>query len=169
MEIDARIAQVEAAVGRRLIVRTVRTPEPEFRGWVQVRPSAVIIEYVEERGWDIDFYMACAYERHRTRKELLELLGHVPIPLREVYLESDPPRMFEAIRQTAKPCLVFKILAAGRLCDAPEQVEEAFRSTFAGLKPNDAVIVGMYPQYSDQVGHNAELTRKYSRLSGPSA
>lgn len=48
MEIDARIAQVEAAVGRRLIVRTVRTPEPEFRGWVQVRPSAVVIEYVEE-------------------------------------------------------------------------------------------------------------------------
>ncbi len=128
-----------------------------------------VIEYVEERGWDIDFYMACAYERHRTREELLELLGHVPIPLREVYLESDPPRMFEAIRQTAKPCLVFKILAAGRLCDAPEQVEEAFRSTFAALKPNDAVIVGMYPQYSDQVGHNAELTRKYSRLSEPSA
>jgi len=48
VEIDARIAQVEAAVGRRLIVRTVRTPEPEFRGWVQVRPSAVVIEYVEE-------------------------------------------------------------------------------------------------------------------------
>jgi len=48
VEIDARIEQVEAAMGRRLIVRTVRTPEPEFRGWVQVRPSAVIIEYVEE-------------------------------------------------------------------------------------------------------------------------
>jgi len=48
VEIDARIEQVEAAIGRRLIVRTVRTPEPEFRGWVQVRPSAVVIEYVEE-------------------------------------------------------------------------------------------------------------------------
>jgi hypothetical protein len=48
VEIDARIAQVEAALGKRLIVRTVRTPEPEFRAWVQVRPSSVIIEYVEE-------------------------------------------------------------------------------------------------------------------------
>jgi len=128
-----------------------------------------VIEHIEERGWDIDFYMACAYERHRTREELLELLGHVPIPVREVYLESDPPRMFEAVQQTERPCLAFKILAAGRLCDAPEQVEEAFRSTFAGLKPNDAAIVGMYPEYSDQVGHNAELTRKYSGLSGQGA
>jgi hypothetical protein len=124
-----------------------------------------VIEYVEERGWDIDFYMACAYERHRTREELLALLGHVPIPLREAYLESDPPRMFEAVRQTPRPCLVFKILAAGRLCDKPEHVEEAFRSTFAGIKPNDAVIVGVFPKYSDQVGQNAELTLRYSDLS----
>ena len=48
MDIDARIAQVEEAVGRRLVVRSVTTPEPEFRGWVEVRPSSVIIEYVEE-------------------------------------------------------------------------------------------------------------------------
>jgi hypothetical protein len=124
-----------------------------------------VIEYVEARGWDIDFYMACAYERHRTREELRELLGHVPIPLREVYLESDPSRMFEAIRRTARPCLVFKILAAGRLCEKPEPVAEAFRSTFAGIKPTDSIIVGMFPKYSDQVGQNAELTLKYSPLS----
>jgi hypothetical protein len=48
VDIDARIAQVEEAVGKRLIVRSVATPEPEFRAWVEVRPSAVIIEYVEE-------------------------------------------------------------------------------------------------------------------------
>lgn len=48
LNIDARIAQVEETVGKRLIVRSIRTPEPEFRGWVEVRPSAVVIEYVEE-------------------------------------------------------------------------------------------------------------------------
>jgi len=48
LNIDARIEQVEEAVGKRLIVRSIRTPEPEFRGWVEVRPSAVVIEYVEE-------------------------------------------------------------------------------------------------------------------------
>ncbi len=48
LDIDTRIAQVEGTVGKRLIVRSVTTPEPEFRGWVEVRPSSVVIEYVEE-------------------------------------------------------------------------------------------------------------------------
>ena len=48
MDIDTRIAQVEEATGKRLIVRAIATPEPEFRGWVEVRPSTVVIEYVEE-------------------------------------------------------------------------------------------------------------------------
>lgn len=39
---------MERAIGKRLIVRSVTTPEPEFRGWVEVRPSTVVIEYVEE-------------------------------------------------------------------------------------------------------------------------
>ncbi|OPZ01573.1 MAG: hypothetical protein BWZ10_03434 [candidate division BRC1 bacterium ADurb.BinA364] len=121
----------------------------------------VVIEEIESRGWDLDFYMACVYERHRTREELKALLGYVPIPVREVYLEEDPPRMFQAIRQTEKPCLAFKILAAGRLCDKPDTVEAAFRETFRQIKPNDAVIIGMYPEYEDQVAINASLTRKY--------
>ncbi len=127
---------------------------------VSTHMPAVIAE-IEEQGWDVDFYMACVYERHRSREELRELLGHVPIPVREVYLEDDPPRMYEAMRQTSKPCLAFKILAAGRLCGTPEQVEAAFRATFEGIKPKDAVIVGMYPEYSDQVAEDVALTIRY--------
>ncbi|MGI5816497.1 MAG: hypothetical protein ACOX9R_00195 [Armatimonadota bacterium] len=48
MDIDARIAQVELTIGKRVLVRSVCTPEPEFRGWVEVRASVVIIEYIEE-------------------------------------------------------------------------------------------------------------------------
>ncbi len=48
MDIDARIAQVEDEVGKPIIVRSVSTPEREFRGYVEVRPDAIIIEYVEE-------------------------------------------------------------------------------------------------------------------------
>lgn len=48
MNIDTRIAQVEEHVGKRLIVRSITTPEPQFRAWVEVRPSSVVIEYVEE-------------------------------------------------------------------------------------------------------------------------
>ena len=126
-----------------------------------------IVDYVITKGWDVDFFMCCVYERHRTRQELTALLGDVPIPLREVYLEGDPPRMFEVMRQTEKPCLAFKILAAGRLCDKPEWVEQAFESTFRQIKPNDAVIVGMYPEYEDQPAMNAQYVRRFSRLSRP--
>ena len=125
-----------------------------------------VVDHIESKGWDVDFYMTCVYERHRTREELKALLGYVPIPLREVYLEEDPPRMCEAMRGTQKPCLAFKILAAGRICDQQEAVEAAFESTFRQIKPSDAVIVGIYPEYEDQVGINADYVRRFSHLSG---
>lgn len=124
-----------------------------------------VVDYVESKGWDVDFYMTCVYERHRTREELKALLGYVPIPVKEVYLEEDPPRMWRVMRQTSKPCLAFKILAAGRLCDRQETVERAFEETLRHIKPNDALIVGMYPEYEDQVRLNADYVRRYSGLS----
>jgi hypothetical protein len=128
-----------------------------------------VVDHIVSAGWDVDFFMCCVYERHRTREELQAMLGHVPIPVKEVYLEDDPPRMFQVMRQTDKPCLAFKILAAGRLCDRPEWVEAAFESTFRQIKANDAVIVGMYPEYEDQVAINAELVRRFGRLSARSS
>ncbi len=124
-----------------------------------------VVDHVVSQGWDVDFFMCCVYERHRTREELQALLGDIPISVREVYLEGDPPRMYRAMQQTDKPCLAFKILAAGRLCDSQEWVEEAFESTFRQIKPNDAVIVGMYPEYEDQAAINAEYVLRFSGLS----
>jgi hypothetical protein len=121
-----------------------------------------VVEAVESNGWDVDFYMTCVYERHRTAAELEQLLGHVPIHPGEVYLSDDPPRMFEVMRQTARPCLAFKILAAGRLSDRPEWVERAFRDTLQSIKPNDGVIVGIYDRYSDQAAECADLVRRFS-------
>ena len=106
--------------------------------------------------------MCCVYERHRSEDELKKLLGHVPIPVREVYLREDPPRMFKAMRETPKPCLAFKILAAGRVCDHQSAVEQAFRETLARIKPNDAVIVGMFPKYEDHAAINADYVRRFS-------
>lgn len=121
-----------------------------------------VVERIVSEDWDVDFFMCCVYELHRTREQLQELLGHVPIPLKEVYLESDPPRMYRAMRSTDKPCLAFKILAAGRLCDQQELVEAAFQQAFSSMKPNDAVIVGMYPEYEDQVSINAGYVRRFA-------
>jgi hypothetical protein len=120
-----------------------------------------VIDTIESKGWDVDYYMTCVYERHRSAEALEKLLGQAPIPVGEVYLPLDPPRMFKMIQQTSKPCLAFKILAAGRFSSRQELVEKAFRETFAGIKPTDAVIVGIYDRYSDQQQENAEYVRRY--------
>jgi len=120
-----------------------------------------VVDAVESKGWAPDFYMTCVYERNRSNEELKALLGRVPLPAREVYLEEDPPRMYATIRATPRPCLAFKILAAGRLSDRKEAVERAYREAFEGIKPTDGVIVGIYDRYSDQAAEGAALTRKY--------
>jgi len=126
-----------------------------------------VVDAVESKGWDVDFYMTCVYERHRTPAELTALLGRAIIPDREVYLVDDPPRMFRAMRQTKRPCLAFKILAAGRLSERKQWVEQAFRETFESIKPNDGVIVGIYDKFSDQPAEDAEYVRRFAPLSRP--
>jgi hypothetical protein len=105
--------------------------------------------------------MTCVYERHRSAEDLKKLLGYVPIPVSEVYLTEDPPRMFRAIRSTKRPCLAFKILAAGRFSSHRPAVEHAFRQTFQSIKPGDGVIVGIYNEFSDEPAENAQWVRRY--------
>jgi hypothetical protein len=64
------------------------------------------------------------------------------------------------VRKVNKTCLGFKILAAGRKCDSPGQVREAFEFAFTNIKPTDATIVGMFPRFSDQITENARLVRE---------
>jgi hypothetical protein len=118
-----------------------------------------VIELAEEKGWDVDYYMCCLYYLTRPRDELQKLLGP-DLPLGEIYLPGDPARMFKVIKGTRKPCLVYKILAAGRRVDSPAQVRQSFETAFNNIKPTDAVIVGMWQQFGDQVGDNAKLVRE---------
>ena len=126
-----------------------------------------VIDLILSEDWDVDFFMCCVYERHRSREQLMTLLGDVPIPVPEVYLEKDPPRMYKMIRSTEKPCLAFKILAAGRLCEKQETVEQAFQDALSNIKANDGIIVGMYPEYENQVELNTNYLKKYGHLSKP--
>ncbi len=123
-----------------------------------------VIEYVEERNWDTDFYMACFYQMSRTKEEIRQMARE--LPLGAVFLDGDPARMCRVIRQTRRPCLAFKILAAGRLAETPQMLEQAFRFAFDNIKPQDAVIVGMYPRFKDEVRQNAGLVQ---RILGPSS
>lgn len=120
-----------------------------------------VVEYIEEKDWDVDFYMTCVYRRSRSPDEFREILNEVPIPVDDIYLPSDALRMCETIRKAKRTCLAFKILAAGRKCKDSEQVEKAFEFIFGHIKPTDAVIVGMYPRYKNEIKENADLTRIY--------
>lgn len=117
-----------------------------------------VVEYVEERGWDVDFYMTCFYQIGRPDQDLRRMLGE--LPLGPVFLEGDPARMCRAIRNTEKPCLAFKVLAAGRLAESDEGREEAFRFVYEQIKPGDGVIVGMYPRFKDEILENVETVRR---------
>ena len=118
-----------------------------------------LIETAEEKGWDVDYYMTALYFLTRTKEEQRAILGN-DLPLGEIYLPSDPPRMFKAIKATSKPCLAYKLLAAGRRIGSPAEVRRCFEEAFANLKPKDAAIVGMYQQFGDQVAENAAIVRE---------
>jgi len=118
---------------------------------------------IEDSGWGNDFYMGCCYNLTRPAEEIRARMGDNL--LGETYLASDPAKMLARVRQIRRPCLAFKILAAGRLCNNKASVENAFQFAYANIKPTDGAIVGMFPIISDEVKEDADLARKYARLA----
>ena len=88
------------------------------------------------------------------------------LPLGEIFLPSDPPRMFQVIQATKKPCLVYKVLATGRRVGSSQEVRRSIQEALAGIKPSDAMIIGMYQKFSDQVGENAAIVREILGKTG---
>jgi len=121
--------------------------------------NPALIELAEEKGWDVDYYMCCLYYLTRPRAEYQKILGD-DLPLGEIYLPTDPPRMFKVIRSTKKPCLVYKVLAAGRRIGNAKEIRQCFETALANIKPSDALIVGMYQEFNDQVSENAAIVRE---------
>jgi len=127
--------------------------------------NPALIELAEEKGWHVDYFMCCLYYLTRPKPEFKKLLGK-DLPLGEIYLPTDPPRMWKAVRAAKKPCLVYKVLAAGRRVGTPAEVRACFKAALEGIKPTDALIVGMYQQHGDQVGQNAALVRDLCAAKG---
>lgn len=121
------------------------------------------IRRIADEGWEVDLFMTCFYYVTRTREEQRSAFGDSIVD--EPFLEDDPIRMTAVIRQVEKPCLAFKILAAGRRCNSQAEVERAFQFAFANIKPTDAVIVGMFPKYEDEISLNVAYTRKHGRVA----
>jgi len=120
-----------------------------------------VIESAESEGWDVDFYMAAAYNVYRAPRESMIVSGRRSM---EFYDDADRERMCSVVRATPKPCLLFKILAAGRKPAQAEGLKEAFTYIFRHTKPQDAVVVGMFPKHSDQVEENARLVAECGAL-----
>jgi hypothetical protein len=117
-----------------------------------------VVQYAEEKGWETDFYMCCFYDLARGYKS-------APATSRDAYAKDrfpadDPPRMAAVMRSVRKPCLGFKFLAASRNCKSPEDTRKAFEFALKNIKPNDAIVAGMFPKRRDQVAENARYVRE---------
>lgn len=120
--------------------------------------NPVILEALESKGWAHDFYMTSLYYLSRQPQDFEKEIGVVPVG--ETYLATDPPKMCQGVRQVSKPCLVYKLLAGGRRCDSQEEVRRALEFALQNIKSSDAVIVGMYPRFSDQITDNVRMVRE---------
>jgi hypothetical protein len=141
-----------------------------------------VFDIIESQDWDVDYYMCCVYKYGRTKAEWEQAYaanpGMAPAEVihwhdgpnshygdGSLFVRGDPPEMYKIVKQTKKPCFVYKILASGRLCEREEYVEQAFKECFANIKPTDAVVVGMYDKHIDQYAINAGYVRKYGSNS----
>jgi hypothetical protein len=121
----------------------------------------LVIEHADEHHWDVDFYMACVYNISRIERVSSAITGKANEE--EPFFDEDIPVMYKTIRNTAKPCLAFKILGATRRCQTQERVQAAFTEAFQNIKDTDAVVVGMYPRDLDQIALNCKYTEEAIR------
>ena len=110
-----------------------------------------MIDYAENKGWDVDFYQGSFY--HSTDGLKRERRG-------EIFEETARQSMAKTLGQVSKPCIAYKILGANRHCKTPQGVERAIRFAFQKLKPTDVVVLGMWQKYKDQVAENVGFARK---------
>ncbi len=120
-----------------------------------------VIDEIESRGWDVDFYMTCLYNLSRPKDEAAKLAGG---GLKgEFFYDPDREKMLERVRRTPKQCLIFKVYGAGRKCGSYEQMKGALEQVFRYAKPTDAVVIGMFPKQKEQVLENCRLLHEVLR------
>jgi hypothetical protein len=118
-----------------------------------------VIDFVEDKGWDLDFYMTCIYNLSRPKNEQARLAGG-KLSENELFWDADRDQMLARVKRTRKQCLIFKVYAASRKCGAPKQMEDTLRFVAQRAKAQDCVVIGMFPKHREQVRENAELVRR---------
>ncbi len=136
-----------------------RNGEPEqMRDWIALIKERGMVAGMASHNWEFprraeeldlgcDFYMCCFYDIYGRGGE--------------IYENEDRVAMCETIRSIDRPCIAYKIMAAGR-----NEPEEAFSFAFANIKPTDAVCVGIYSEHDPgQLAQDAALTVRYGARS----
>ena len=126
-----------------------------------------VIDYVESKGWDLDFYMTCLYNLSRPKEEAARLAGGEAGG--DVFWDPDRGKMLERIRRTARQCLIFKVYGASRKCSSPREMLDALRLVSGYAKPADCVIIGMFPKHQEQVRENCRLVLEAFPPSTPAS
>ncbi len=122
------------------------------------------IKRIADESWPVDFFMTCFYYLTRSPEELKKMPPIVTVQIGYPFFAADPVEMTKVARQVDQPCLGFKILAAGRMCNKYKLVQNAFKFAFEHLKHRDGVIVGMYPRFENQIKQNTQYTRQFGTL-----
>ncbi|MBI4892799.1 MAG: hypothetical protein HY821_19405 [Acidobacteria bacterium] len=119
-----------------------------------------VVDHAESKGWDVDFYMTCVYNLSRTEAAASQLAGREIKG--EYFHDADREEMLKRVAAVRKPCLIFKIYGATRQCATAEARKAAVELAFRYAKPTDAVVVGMFPKYTEQVRENCRLVQQAS-------
>ena len=73
--------------------------------------------------------------------------------------------MLKRVRQTSKPCLIFKVYGASRHCNSGDRMRKALQLVFDYAKPTDCLVVGMFPKHKEQVRENCGLLLEATRTA----
>lgn len=116
-----------------------------------------IPRYVEEKGWEIDFYMSCFYNIAKVSRNSILAGGSF---VEEPFDDQDREVTVNFIQNTEKPCIAYKILAANRKCSSQDEVRSAFEYAYRHIKPSDMVCTGIFQKHLDQIKINTNLVRQ---------
>ncbi|MGA2620358.1 MAG: hypothetical protein ABSF26_22285 [Thermoguttaceae bacterium] len=120
-----------------------------------------VIDYAEHKGWDVDFYQCCFYRVSSSLRPPADPPRPRPRGERgEIFEEEARRAMLKVIRQVAKPCIAFKVLAGNRHCGTPQAIQDALRFALEQIKPSDVILLGMWQKHKDQAAENVGYVRK---------
>ena len=106
--------------------------------------------WVQQAGVPIDFHMLCFYniDGRRGKQTASDEF--------EKFDDRDRDAAILARQELVKPCVGYKVLAAGR-----HDPEQGFRFALENLKPGDAINVGMYTEHHPTMAaDNAKLVTR---------